>query len=231
MQSAREAATRLLSSPLRPIADKLLQLIDEAQCAFEVGSLSARKLGELCRYILHLISQLPQSFGERFFLDSAIIRGIATDWGTNVLLSPMVVPRYEHPWAHGTIALPSEDRDRTHVINLIYMPGRDRLEEVALLEYPWMVHELGHYLVFRDDSRFTSVFVPVLQDRIRSLRLASIADRGAARIRAQSTVDDIAKVWTPTPDHANWAHELAIDLISWLPSQQCQGSGSPAQQW
>jgi hypothetical protein len=49
------------------------------------------------------------------------------------------------------------------------------------------------------------------------MRLASISDRGAARLNFQQRLVEIEQFWRPVPGHRNWAHELAIDVISlWL---------------
>jgi hypothetical protein len=214
VDSAREKVNRLVASPLRAIAEKLGQDLDEAECACGAGSLSRDKLIELCSYVSYIINHLPQSFGHRFFFDAAMVRAIAADWGGSLRLSPMVVPSYDPEWGHRIFRMPSEVGQPAHLIDVVLLKGEDRLEDVNLLAYPWLTHELGHYVFFRDDSAFRNAFVPYLANRAQSLALSAIADRGAARVKARAIVDELRAFWTPSPDHRDWAHELAIDVIA-----------------
>jgi hypothetical protein len=214
VDSAREKVNRLLASPLTAIAEKLGQDLEEAECAWRAGSLSPDKLSELCSYVSYVINHLPQSFGQRFFFDAAMIRAIAADWAGSLNLSLMVVPSYNATWGHRSFRMPSETGHPGHLIDIILLRGDDRLEDVNLLAYPWLTHELGHYVFFKDDSPFRGAFVPSLQKRLQSLTLSAIADRGAARLKAQAVIDELRAFWTPSPDHRDWAHELAIDLIA-----------------
>ena len=100
------------------------------------------------------------------------------------------------------------------MIDLIILPGEDQLDDVDLLSYPLLAHELGHYLLLRDDSSLRNAFSPCLAKRVRSLKLASMADKGAARTKAQAIINELESLWTPSADHSNWAHELAIDLVA-----------------
>jgi hypothetical protein len=83
-----------------------------------------------------------------------------------------------------------------------------------LLSYPWIIHEFGHYLLLRNEEPFISDFTSELTRTISDLRLASIADRGFARSRAQWTLEELTRLWTPSRDQHNWGHELTIDLIA-----------------
>ncbi len=215
VDSARAKVNRFLASPLRAISEKLGRDLEDAERECRAGPLSADKLSALCSYVSYIINLLPQSFGERFFFDAAMIRAIAADWAGSLTLSPMVIPSYDPAWGHRSFQMPSENRQNAHLIDVMLFPGDDRLEDVDLLPYPWVAHELGHYyLLFRDDSPFRDVFLPSLVKRVRSLTLSAIADRGAAKVKAQAMIDELSTFWTPSPDHKNWAHELAIDTVA-----------------
>ena len=83
-----------------------------------------------------------------------------------------------------------------------------------MLSYPWIIHELGHYLLLRSEQFFISDFTAELGKTVSDLRLASIADRGFARSRAQRTLEELTRLWSPSRDQRNWAHELTIDLMA-----------------
>ena len=214
MATARDRVAHLAASPLKVIAEKLTEALDEAECAFKAGSLPLDKLTELGTYVSHIVTRLPKSFGERFFFDAAVIRCIAEDWSPSLTASPMIIPAYGLAWGHFSLQMPSRDRRDAHLIDVICFRGDDRLEDVDLLDYPWVAHELGHYVLFRDDSPFAEAFLPALQNRLRSLELMAIADRGSARVKADKIIEELRAFWTPSPDHKNWAHELAVDMIA-----------------
>ncbi len=110
--------------------------------------------------------------------------------------------------------MPSENLNDAHVVDVIHMPGPDDLGEVDLLAYPWIIHEMGHYLLLRYSSNFVPVFKVELEGIVSNLRLASIADRGSASTKAHRILEQLARLWNPSHGQRNWAHELAIDLIS-----------------
>lgn len=211
---ARNRIKHVLTTPLSAVAESLGRCLEEGVCSHRAGKLPADKLVELCSYVLYVADRLPQKYGERFFFDAAMIRAMAKDWGGSLALSSMVIPLYGRTWGHGSLMMPSENHEDAHLIDVIVFPGDDRLEAVDLLDYPWMAHELGHYVLFRDDSSFKNVFMPALDKRLRSLKLSAIADRGAARVKAEAIINELRKLWTPSPDQRNWAHELAIDIIA-----------------
>ena len=112
--------------------------------------------------------------------------------------------------------MPSEN-ESAHMIDLILLPKQDRLEDVDLLAYPLLVHEMNHYLLLRYESFFIPFFMAALKGVAASMRLGAISDRGSARIRANSKVDDLLRFWTPRPDQKNWGHEIAVDVVSlWM---------------
>jgi hypothetical protein len=160
------------------------------------------------------VDRLPQSFSERFQFDAALIKGIATDWGEDLALSSMIMPHHHSPWGHVRLPMPSENLNDAHVVDVIHMPGPDDLGEVDLLAYPWIIHEMGHYLLLRYSSNFVPVFKVELEGIVSNLRLASIADRGSASTKAHRILEQLARLWNPSHGQRNWAHELAIDLIS-----------------
>lgn len=214
LDTARNKVSGLLATPLKAIAGKLGQTLEQTQCAFEAGSSAPDKLIAVCSYVCQVVDRLPQQFGDRFFFDAAMIQAMATDWDGSLALSRMIIPSYGPQWGHARLQMPSEDQVRTHVIDLIILPEEDRLDDVDLLSYPLLAHELGHSLLLTDDSSFRNAFSPSLAKRVRSLKLASIADQGAARAKGQAIINELEELWTPSADQRNWAHELAIDLVA-----------------
>ncbi len=213
---ALEKVTTLLGTPLDQVGLKLRDFLVQAQQSFQGDQLGLDAFSTLCARVAEIVERLPRSFGERFYFDSALIRGIGEEWGRKLKLSRMIIPIHGGMWGHTRVPMPSEDMISAHVVDLIHMPGRDQLQDVNLLDYPWIIHELGHYVLLQYDSSFIPLFRQELDQTIARLRLASIADRGSARVKAQNRVDELAKFWSPTHDQKNWAHELTIDMLSLL---------------
>jgi hypothetical protein len=70
----------------------------------------------------------------------------------------MIVPKPSQDWGHMSLPLATYDQTATHVIDLILLPGDDRLEDVDLLAYPFLTHELGHNALFKYDKVFPQSF-------------------------------------------------------------------------
>jgi hypothetical protein len=207
----------LAGSPLQPVYELMREKIEAALDATREGYASGDELQLLCRYFEHVLKRLPRTFGERFYFDAGLIRAISQDFGTEVVLPNIVVPHYGAGWGHERIIMPSEDRERAHVIHLIHFPGKDALDEVDLVEYPWVFHELLHCIFSRDDSEFSVPFEQRVARVGRSTRLASIADRGSARQKSRTRVEELIRYWSPGPPRGDWSRELALDTISaWI---------------
>ncbi len=211
--SAESKVIRLLDSPLREVGKKLQEVLSQAKLGSQ-NRFADNGLVEVAEYVAHIADRLPQSFGQRFHFDSALISGIARDWGEQVTASGMIMPRHGGGWGHERVMMPSEDANSLHVVDLILLPREDRLEDIDLLSYPWIIHEMDHYLFLRYDSLFIPAFQAELEKVATSLRLGAISDRGSARTRAHKNVEELLQFWPPTPDQKNWAHELAIDIVS-----------------
>ncbi len=216
-QAAIQKVNALAGTPLQEINKKLSSFLEDAKGAFLAKSLSEDELVQVGKSICDIIDHLPRSFGKRFLFDAVLIRSLAKGWSDNLRVSGMLMPHYAENWGYLRLVMPSENTEHAHVVDLIHMPGQDQLEDIDLLGYPWVAHEWGHYAMLRHDSLFSPCFARDLNKLIASLNLASVADRGSAKAKAQRTIQESAKLWTPSPDQQNWAHELAIDLISlWI---------------
>jgi hypothetical protein len=102
---------------------------------------------------------------------------------------------------------------QSHIVELIFLPNAD-LAQVALLDYPWIAHELAHSLMFRHDEILIPLIRPAVDRAVQKRRLAAIADRGRAQAMSQLALHKFSTFWTPTVDHRNWSHELSADLIA-----------------
>jgi hypothetical protein len=132
-------------------------------------------------------------------------------------LSRMLVPKPSQTWGHQTVSMPSTDRMTAYAVDVVHLPGDDNIEDINLLAYPFICHELGHHILFKDGDKFISLFGTELDSVLSVMQRQMLGIRGTARQVADATANQIRQYWTPTPDQFNWAHEIAVDVIAiWL---------------
>jgi len=203
------------NSPLHEIGAKLECLISETFEGVGCGVCSLEDAKIMISFIENNISVLPNSFKDRFKFDSALIMVITDNWRHgDVKISPMIVPKYGNTWGFRRIPLEPQKDNPGHVVELIIFPGEDDLEEVNLLLYPWLCHELGHYLLSVYEPHFDVTFSTPLNDFLNRLQIRGIADRGSSKAKSQSMIENIRQYWEPKQDHFDWAHEIAFDTIA-----------------
>ena len=204
-------------TPLSAVGVKLAEFLSGVQAAVNADNSKSIQIETACNTVSGIIELLPQTFGKRFFFDSAVIQALADQWGRgSVKLSNMIAPRSSgsETWGHQRVIMPAGDKENAHFVDVVLFPEEDEIECINLLSYPWLCHELGHLIFFQYGEDFTNVFKAELEKEVNRLSLRAIADRGAAREKAQKVIKEVRELWTPSPDHHNWAHELAIDVVA-----------------
>ena len=204
------------SSPLEPVGKALEALLIGSDAAIHCGVGRPGQEGDLANFIRPRFDALPKSFGSRFHVDSVIVAEIVEACSAGqITLSRMFAPRYGQEWGHQRVDIPY-DREQFHVIDVVLMPGHDDLSSLDLLDYPWLLHEIGHSIHFRS-KRFSEEFQPRLEETLKTMRARTVSDRGNARSRSIESIEKFSGFWSPTLDHRNWAHEIAADIVAlWL---------------
>ena len=132
----------------------------------------------------------------------------------------MIIPCYETQWGYARFPMPLSEvcsestTGHSNVVELIFLPKADNLAHIALLDYPWITHELAHSLMFRHDGILLPLIRTPIDEAVQTRRLAAIADRGRAQAMSQRALHEFSSFWMPTADHGNWSHELTADLIA-----------------
>jgi hypothetical protein len=206
---------RLGASPLSVIYPKFEEVVLTLQQDLQHGLVGQNVADWLSGSIIRMLDLLPQSFGERFYFDTGMITALSEEWSQgSTRLSGTIYPKPGKDWRHVSLPLPNYGRAAMPVIDLVLIPGDDRLEDVDLLAYPLLCHELGHNALFKHDTAFPQSFRPALEQVTNGLLRQSLADQGAARVRARNMVTTVRQLWNPTANHYNWAHEIAVDVIA-----------------
>lgn len=220
IRSLQTDLQRFTSSPLEEVALHLGELLNDITGQPESGQ-SASKVQPVVATVQSVLRRLPTTFGKRFLFDAALLQSIGNNWSPVASINPLLVPRIGSNWGHATVCLPIRclpsqrgGELRVRHLDLILVPGEDRLEDIDLLSYAWIVHEVAHNFFFRHNSVFEAESRTILERKIRRLKLAASADRDVAKRRSQRLIQRMEEFWTPTSNHYNWAHELAVDLMA-----------------
>jgi hypothetical protein len=209
---------RFQNSPLGEIGKMLAASISEVHNSAEAGSTLPEQAEKMAAYVASVLECLPDSFGDRFTFDAQLIGTLAVEYtGASVSLSKMLVPKPSETWGHQTVTMPSMDGKNAHTVDVLHLPGDDNPDDIDLLEYPFICHELGHNILFRNGDGFIAAFAEQLDAILLATKRQRLGIRGSAKQFADDTEAQVRKFWTATLDQFNWAHEIAVDVVAvWL---------------
>ncbi len=213
MRQIAEDIRQLHGTPLGEISAELERTLDPLLAAVDSVDVSG-PVNDVIEHVRDLLSALPKSFGQRFTFDAALIIALMDQWNPGLNLRRLALPAYDPRWGYRRLAMPSSNRESTLVFDLFLIPGREVLDDVELLDYPWIVHELAHCLMHLHSREFPGAFRPNLLKHFRDLRLLAVADRGRAREKADAALRQVEEFWTPANDQRDWAHEIAFDVCA-----------------
>lgn len=213
-----QAQRRFDGTPLAEIGNLLVRAISDVQRSQEAGGSSTDDAARMAAYAASVLELLPNSFQDRFIFDAQLIHALAGEYSQGgAKLSGMLVPKPSQSWGHQTVSMPSTDRATAYAVDVVHLPGDDNIEDINLLDYPFICHELGHHLLFKDGDKFISLFGAGLDSVLSVMQRQTLGIRGTARQIVDATSNQLKQYWTPTPDQFNWAHEIAVDVIAiWL---------------
>ena len=209
---------RFANTPLKAIGDKLVNIISDVQRSVQAGGSSPEDAERIAAYVASVLESLPSSFGDRFTFDAQLIHSLAKEYSQGAArFSGMLVPKPSQAWGHQTVPMPSSDGKTANVIDMIHLPGDDNPDDIDLLDYAFVCHELGHNILFRDGDAFITAFGQELDAVLAAIQRQTLGIRGSSKQVADATAEQVRRYWTPTADQYNWAHEIAVDVISlWL---------------
>ena len=209
---------RFANTPLIVIGDNLANIISDVQRSIQAGGISPEDAERVAAYVASVLDSMPSSFGDRFSFDAQLIHSLAGEYSQGAArFSGMLVPKPSQAWGHETVPMPSFDSETTNAIDVIHLPGDDNPEDIDLLDYAFVCHELGHNILFRDGDAFITAFGQELDAVLAAIQRQAIGIRGSSKQVADATAKQVRGYWTPTADQYNWAHEIAVDVISlWL---------------
>jgi hypothetical protein len=201
-------------TPLAPVGDMLIRLVDSTKGTD--GTWNSSQSQVALHHANRLFDRLPDDTGARFIFDAIMIQSFAEAWSNSgARLSGAIVPSYGSEWQLDRQPLyPGPLPDQIHNLELLVIRGENRVDDVDLTDYAWMVHELAHSFLYRNAKIAIDAMGRRLAIPLRELQVGVLTDRGHAKTLRQPQTDKIVEYWQPTGNQYNWSHELVIDVIS-----------------
>jgi hypothetical protein len=158
---------------------------------------------------------LKPNVGERFNLDAWLIQDLSSMWSSGVIKLPQtILPLYGSEWMWQKLPWIQELDGSGQRLYAITFKGRDQVNSICLLEYPWLCHELGHALFSKAPALFLQDFVKSVKDYCRPISRKAFSDSSEVRALTKSHIGQIQQRWMPRGDQQSWIHEIAVDIIS-----------------
>ena len=213
----REIDRQFAGCPHSAIGVHFKSLIIKIREDIAWSGLEGAELRRFVRDCKTVMNRIPtrDDITDRFWFDISMIGAIRAEWSRrNKLLPESILPRVGAEWQHSLLWLPSFEPARIPRIDVVDFPGQNRCDDVHLLDYPWLIHELGHSLMYLHDDGFTNELELQLDKRRRAS--AQISQGTTARVRqhAQAVRQNQDQKWRPSNDHRDWSHEIAIDVVA-----------------
>lgn len=215
--------SNLERTSLDPVGRLLLKLIEGTKG--KDGAWGSEESQAALHHVDQLLGLLPREQGTRFIFDTLMIKEFARAWSKSANpMSDATIPTYGQEWHLNRQQLYPGPGDRqVHVLELLTIRGRNRVDDMDLTEYPWLVHELTHSLFYRNKKAVSEAIRCRFDVPLRDLRVGGVPDRSHAKTIKQRQTEQIAAYWTPTGNHLNWSHELVIDALGIVTAGQAYG--------
>jgi len=202
----------LHGTPLNELSDLLKDLVVGAQMQ---GDHDGEQ--QINTYVQNILDRLPQRLNDRFLFDAYLIQSALRSWSQGqIRFSNMVIPTYSMDWGHESpIYIQSVENSDIHRFDIIRIRSNGQDDTPDLVDYPWLFHELGHYLISKNGRPILEQFLLKINNLISRLRIRGIADKGIAKTRADSITDEISARWIPNSiNDPAWLRELVVDVIA-----------------
>jgi hypothetical protein len=188
--------------------EKLINTTDSASKGRALG------LEAIASYLDFCDRLFTSTFKDRFDIDSWLMRDLLESWNVTDLLKQNVVPVYAQEWSYTLLPPPAEQDYPLFVLYVVTFPGRDSLEEINLLRYPWLWHELGHHILADRGSDFTDPFSKEVERAVANLNRKSIADSAKVKEKYKNLAEQLRTFWTPRANQYDWGQEITVDVIA-----------------
>lgn len=192
---AKQKIESLFSSPLGELMKEWYEILNR------VPDLQKRE--ELAVTLLKAMERFPDNLDNRFLFDKYMITSILERW--DITNNPVMIPSYSNEWAY-------EYRHAVRKLNFIIIRRAEGEETPYLIDYPWLCHELGHYIHIQHKKAYHELIFEEIQRYIAILKVNAIADRGMAKARAENKIKEVQDNWS----NVKWLDEFAVDAIALL---------------
>ncbi|HXY34429.1 MAG TPA: hypothetical protein VEI07_09390, partial [Planctomycetaceae bacterium] len=177
---------------LRPIAAKMREAVDFLMAAKGAGSPDEHAIEECARVHARALKALPgpADVGERFLFDAFLIQAIGDEIRRSRLPIPtMIVPRYGRPWSFSRVLLGPALEGKNPAVDVVGFRGGPSLDAVNLLDYSWLIHELGHSAYRTTSDGFIALATSLRAQAVARRRARTISLQGSPLRRAQQLAE------------------------------------------
>jgi hypothetical protein len=217
LERLRQAlAAHFDGSPLAPIGAQITAQLDQFDQLAGWDGLDDQSQQEFFRQCNNLLQIIPAAaqISQRFWFDIHMIRAAFGDVEELPLLPGAILPRAASEWQYFGVHIPNFAPERMPRIDIIDFPGRDDPEGINLLSYSWLYHELGHLLLGQQGGEFGSTVGNIVDQLSQQRERDRLGKASAVQDRLRQLQDRFARAWRPSPNHTDWSHEMATDIVA-----------------
>lgn len=204
-------------SPLASIGQEINRQLDTFEEVSNWSGLDQHYQQEFfrqCNGLLHIVPTAAQ-ISNRFWFDIEMIGAISLAWSCpEPLLPGSIFPRAASEWQYMGLHIPNFTPDRMPRIDMIDFPGSNAPDGINLLAYPWLYHELGHLLLAQRGAAFVAAVVKLLDEIVQQRAKQRLGKAPAVQRRSQNLQQRVERAWRPSPNHSDWSHEIAADVVA-----------------
>lgn len=125
------------------------------------------------------------------------------------------IPTYSNKWAYFRSSIHFFEIKDTINLNFFYF-DRTKDSTPHLDEYSWLVHEIGHFIIEKNKTRFSLHYDPLFNEVQNGFILSSLASRSLAKEKSDAFQQQFSDYWSfPKSEEqwtvGRWPLELIID--------------------
>jgi hypothetical protein len=157
-----------------------------------------------------LLELLPMDLGDRYYFDAELIERLRQEYfSQGFKLAGCILPHYGSDWRHIQHSFPATRQGGFRLV-FIELPTMDDLDHVALEDYGFLFHELGHEIFLATTTRIENTFDTFMEEFLHDQR-ARLETLSLSPSNRES-LDLLEECWTGRGGQ-NWFHELASDAL------------------
>lgn len=190
------------NTSLHDLAQWLISHLDAVK---ELSETSQKRFDVVTR-ISSVIDKFPSTINRRFLVDAYLLQDVRDSWGLKSSNNVIMLPTYATIWGYR-----DHELHPNKFLGFVYID--DDIENMYpdLLEYTWLIHELGHYLIRFEGKPLQDNYTMTFNREVSQYKLRASADKGDAKAIAHKKLNAFSQYWNWK---SQWPREIMIDAIA-----------------